>query len=90
MGRVDKLYEKAKNSPSNLTFSQLCSLAEAVGFELRKPKGRKKSGTSHHVYKHPTIKQMMNFQSDSGRAISYQVKQLIQLIDDNKLLPKDR
>jgi hypothetical protein len=43
MGKREKLYQKAKNSPKNLQFDELCSLAISVGFEQRKLKRRKKA-----------------------------------------------
>ena len=50
MGKKDKLYKKAKESPENLSFTEICSLAEHAG--------------SHKIYKHPKIKKMLNFQPD--------------------------
>ena len=86
MGRRDKLYQKAKNSPKNLQFDELCSLAISVGFEKRKLKRRKK-GSSHIILKHPILKGMMNFQKGKGgKAIPYQVRQLLDYIETNKLI----
>ena len=82
MSRLRRLYEKAKNTPNNLTLRELCALAEGVGFEHRK----KKSGTSHRIYKHPNIKKTLNFQSDRGKAKFYQVNQLLNIIDEYGLL----
>lgn len=83
MGQIDKLIKKAKTSPTNLTFEELCHLAELAGFILRKGKG-----TSHRVYKHPVHKnEMMNFQKGpSGKAKDYQVRQLVDCIDKYNLL----
>ena len=58
MDKKKKLYEKAKNSPTNFKFNELCKLAEAVGLEKRWQKG------SHLTFKHPKLKGMMNFQPD--------------------------
>lgn len=81
MGKREKIYEKAKNSPANVGFRELCYLAEKVNFELRDQKG------SHKTYKHPQYKDMMNFQPDkNGKAKPYQVHQLINFIDDNDLM----
>ena len=81
--KKDKLYNAAKNSPSNIRFQDLCNLAEEVGFKLRKIKG------SHRIYKHPNLPEMMTFQPDKGdssKAKAYQVRQLLSCIEDNDLL----
>jgi len=83
MNRTQKLYNKAKDSTSNIRFNELCQLAEYVGFEFRRQKG------SHKIYKHPTIKEMLNFQPDKrdkSKAKRYQVNQLLEKIDEFKLM----
>ena len=83
MRKKEKNYKKAKESPENLTFSELCSLAEYAGFEFRNQTG------SHKIYKHPTLKKMLNFQpdkKDKSKAKKYQIKQLITLINDYNLM----
>ncbi len=82
MNRLHKLYETAKNSPKNLSFNELCALAEGVGFTLRK----RKTGTSHRIYKHSRVNEIVNFQSRRGKAKPYQVKKLLDMIDDYGLL----
>jgi hypothetical protein len=82
VGKFEKLYRKAANSPDNLSFSDLCALAEAVGFVLRKRGG----GTSHLIYRHPKVRELMNLQNDHGKAKPYQVKQLLTLIEEYELL----
>lgn len=80
MASCEKLLDKARRSPSNLTFDEICKLAECEGF-LAHPK----NGTSHAVYTHPklgnTPGSLMNFQSRKGKAKPYQVKQLLDAID---------
>ena len=80
MGKKDKLYRKAKKSPGNLSFTEICSLAEHVGFEFRNQSG------SHKIYKHPKIKKMLNFQPDKSKAKKYQAKQLVAIIENNNLM----
>lgn len=83
MSKKDKIYKKAKYSPENLTFNELCSLAEHAGFEFRNQSG------SHKIYKHPVNKKMMNFQPDEknkGKAKKYQVGQLIEIIEEYNLM----
>jgi len=74
MSKKDKLYRKAKDSPENLSFTEICSLAEHVGFGFRN---------------HPKIKKMLNFQPDKrdkSKAKKYQAKQLVAIIEDNNLM----
>jgi hypothetical protein len=81
MGNREKLLLKAINSPSNLRFEELCKLAEGYGWLLKRQKG-----TSHRLYENPSLKpeqgRRQNFQSDKGKAKEYQVKQLLEFIDD--------
>lgn len=79
MGKKEKLYHKAKTSPSNLKYDELCLLAEKVGFEFRNQSG------SHKIYKHPNHKKMMNFQPDKrdkSKAKRCQIRQLLDFIDE--------
>ncbi|MDM8542867.1 type II toxin-antitoxin system HicA family toxin [Desulfococcaceae bacterium HSG9] len=83
MGKKDKIFKKAKESPKNLTFNELCSLAEYAGFEFRNQSG------SHKIYKHPAVKKILNFQpdkKDKSKAKNYQIKQLITIIEDFSLM----
>jgi predicted RNA binding protein YcfA (HicA-like mRNA interferase family) len=81
MTKAEKLKKKAKNSTGSLSFKQLCSLAEDVGFELIRQKG------SHRFYYHHGIKKGLSFQpaKDGKSAKSYQLKQLKDTIDQNGL-----
>lgn len=60
MANRRKLLQKARNSPSNLRFSEICKLAEDYGWEFKRQKG------SHQQYGNPTlggeIGNYMNFQ----------------------------
>ncbi len=79
MAKCEKLLRKARNSPGNLRFEELCSLAECYGWE------RVGGSGSHRVYMNPalgnSVGSMMNFQSAKGTAKPYQVRQLLNAID---------
>ena len=80
MTRVEKLLEKAHNRPQNLRFSELCLLAEAFGFEWIHGEG------SHRVYGRTEVREVLVFQQrKGGQAKPYQVQQLLELIERNKL-----
>ena len=78
MPDFEKLIKKARNSPNNLDFDDACALAESAGFVERK----RTSGSSHRIYKHPEVRELLNLQEYNGKAKPYQVRQLLSLIED--------
>ena len=83
MDKSEKLFKKAKNSPNNLRFRELCSLAELVGFIKKK----RKAG-SHITYLNPKTGERLTFQEGkSDQAKSYQVRQLLTSIEEFDLKP---
>ncbi len=78
MGKCDKLLEKAKNSPNNFSFTEICQLAECYGFIFQR------QNASHIIYEHSTLRieqnRLLNFQNFHGKAKPYQVKQLLKAI----------
>jgi len=81
VGKTDKLITKARSSPKNFAFDDLCLLAVRVGFVFRNQRG------SHKTYTHAKFKEiMMNFQSVNGKAKFSQVQQLLDFIDDHPSL----
>jgi predicted RNA binding protein YcfA (HicA-like mRNA interferase family) len=74
----------ARGAVTNVAFADLCGLAEALGFELRRVSG------SHHVFAHPDIPQLINLQSLHVQAKPYQVRQLLRLVERYDLRLKDR
>ncbi|MBI5597360.1 MAG: type II toxin-antitoxin system HicA family toxin [Elusimicrobia bacterium] len=77
--RPEKLLDKARRNPAGLRFSELCKLAEAFGFALQRQKG------SHRIFTLDRLREIMNFQDDSGKAKAYQVRQLLGCADRNQL-----
>ena len=70
-----KLLQKALSSPANLRFEEVCALARAFGFRLSRVNG------SHHVFVHPSVRELVNLQEVRGKAKPYQVKQLLALVE---------
>jgi predicted RNA binding protein YcfA (HicA-like mRNA interferase family) len=75
--RCGEFLSKRKNLP----FAELEQLAKDADFILVRQKG------SHKIYKHPTYRtddtppsDRMNFQNINGKAVSYQVEQLVYFI----------
>ncbi len=71
------------SSRGNISFADLCKLAEHVGFTFDRQNG------SHKIYKHEKHPEFMNFQNVKGKAKPFQVKQLINFINEHNLLPKE-
>lgn len=77
MARSDKLLEKAKNSPHNLRFEELCKLAERHGWTFDRQRG------SHAIYINPDLPgRDMNFQDRKGQAKPSQIRQLLEAIEE--------
>ena len=73
----------ARGTATNVSFADLCRLAEGLGFELRRVSG------SHHIFAHPIIPQLINLQAVRGQAKPYQVRQLMRLVERYDLRSKD-
>ena len=70
-----KLLKKLLSGSKNIRFNEAVAVAEAFGFRLSRIEG------SHHIYVHAGIPELVNLQNHKGKAVSYQVKQLLQLIE---------
>ena len=71
MGKYSKLREKilAGGADANIDFSALCQLLVRLGFDER-IKG------SHHIFTRDGIMEIINLQPKGGKAKTYQVKQV--------------
>ncbi|MBT8479720.1 MAG: type II toxin-antitoxin system HicA family toxin [Gemmatimonadetes bacterium] len=81
MGSCEKLFRKAQASPASLRFAEACRLARCLGFQ----QVRRTSG-SHRVFKKPGAHGLINLQDRDGRAVGYQVKQILALAEELGLL----
>jgi hypothetical protein len=80
MGKCEKLLVKAKDSPANVSFTEVCRLAVCYGWYFCRQSG------SHRIYENPELDvsqgRIQNFQNDKGMAKPYQVKQLLAAIEN--------
>ena len=80
MPSCSKILTKARNSPQNVTFTEICKLALCEGWVAHP-----ENGSSHAVFTHPKLGNvpgsLMNFQNKKGKAKPYQVKQLLDALD---------
>ena len=79
MSKKRKLLEKVLSGSKNLQFDDLVTLIESFGFSLSRING------SHHIFTHPTIPELINWQNRNGKAIPYQVRQFLILIEKYSL-----
>ena len=65
-------------SDANIRFDELCDLLKKLGFDSR-------TRGSHHVFRKAGIEDKINLQRDGSHAKPYQVRQVRQVIVNNKL-----
>jgi predicted RNA binding protein YcfA (HicA-like mRNA interferase family) len=82
MSKFEKLILKllSGNSDKNFDFSDLVKILEQCNFNFR-IKG------SHHIFTHEDVNEIINLQSNNGKAKPYQVKQVRDLLLKYKLIP---
>jgi hypothetical protein len=81
--RPRRVHEKILDGSRNVRFEDVCRLAEAFGFQRDRVSG------SHHIYRHAQGL-MLNLQPDrNGQAKFYQVRQLLELVEQNGLRLRD-
>jgi predicted RNA binding protein YcfA (HicA-like mRNA interferase family) len=87
MSKKQNLYQKAKNSPKSISFSEIQKLAQFAGFIFDRQKG------SHKQYKrkdNPSL--LITFQprkGDKKMAMPYQVREILSHIDQYSLLASE-
>lgn len=64
---------------TNVRFADAQRLVEGLGFRLDRVQG------SHHIYRHPTIRQRINLQPVGGQAKPYQLRQVLDVMERNAL-----
>ncbi|NJL38284.1 MAG: type II toxin-antitoxin system HicA family toxin [Leptolyngbyaceae cyanobacterium RM2_2_4] len=61
----------------------MVKLVEAFGFTLSRING------SHHIFTHPGVPEIVNLQNRQGKAVPYQVRQFLALIEEYALTLED-
>ncbi len=74
-----KLLQRAAAGSKNIRFRDMVSLVEAFGFRLARVSG------SHHIFDHADLPEIVNLQNAKGKAKPYQVRQFLELIENNNL-----
>ncbi len=65
MNRKKLLKRLAEGALHNVAFSDMRSLVEAFGFQLKRVSG------SHHIFGHPTLPEIVNLQEVDAEAKPY-------------------
>lgn len=66
-----------------VAFQDFVVLLKVLGFnELR-------SRSSHHIFGHPQVRELMNIQNVKGKVKPYQARQLMKLVDEYNLSVED-
>ncbi len=75
MSKIEKILTRilCGTSDANIRFSELCQLLLHIGFEER-IKG------DHHIFTKKGIEEILNLQPKGGKAKSYQIKQVRNII----------
>ncbi|MFB8788002.1 MAG: type II toxin-antitoxin system HicA family toxin [Potamolinea sp.] len=83
MTKKRKILEKVLTGSKNIQFDELVTLVEAFGFSLSRVNG------SHHIFSHPDIPEIVNLQNRNGKAVPYQIRQFLVLIEEYTLTLED-
>jgi predicted RNA binding protein YcfA (HicA-like mRNA interferase family) len=83
MGRKQKLLAKVLAGSKNIAFADAVLLAEAFGFILARVSG------SHHIFEHPDVAEIVNFQNVKGQAKPYQIRQFLRIVEAYNLTLDD-
>ena len=81
--RRRKLLRRLLSSPRNVAFTDLRYLMEGFGFQLARVR------SSHHIFSHPDVPELINIQEVDGQAKPYQVRQFLKLVERYDLQLED-
>jgi len=76
MTRKDKLYQKVRNNPRDASFADVRQLLLDADFDERQPK----SGSSHVIFFHTALDQIVVLTKGRGALPEYQVKDALKAL----------
>ncbi|MBD2081833.1 type II toxin-antitoxin system HicA family toxin [Leptolyngbya sp. FACHB-17] len=79
MSKKRKLLKKILEGSNNVSFDELVTLVEGFGFTLSRING------SHHIFHHPDIPDLVNLQNRKGKAVPYQIRQFLSIVEEHAL-----
>lgn len=75
-----KLLKAILGGSKNIRFEDMVALVQAFGFRRSRISG------SHHIFVHPSVPQLVNFQEVDGQAKPYQIRQFLRLVERHNLV----
>lgn len=78
--KSSKFYRQIVKNQNNVSFREMESFLVKLGFIRRGGKG------GHFVFKKENISELVNLQNHNGEVLPYQVRQVIKIICENKLI----
>jgi len=81
VSREEKLLERLRDvqRDNSWDFGEMCHLLQRLGFEMR-------IAGSHHFFRKPAVRDVMNLQPRGSQAKPYQVRQVREVLKANGLL----
>lgn len=83
MNRRQLLRRLTQGALHNVAFGDMVNLVEGFGFRLERVSG------SHHIFVHVDMPELVNLQSEDGKAKPYQIRQFIRLVERYNLKLED-
>jgi len=83
MSKKRKLLEKILSVSKSIQFDEMVSLVEVFGFILSRVNG------SDHIFTRSDIPAIVNLQNRKGKAVPYQVRQFLALVEEYALTLED-
>jgi predicted RNA binding protein YcfA (HicA-like mRNA interferase family) len=77
------LFKKIVSGSNKIRFGDFVAVVEAYGFRLSR------IGGSHHIFRHDGIPEVLNLQEREGKAIPYQIRQFLALVEEYNLSMED-
>jgi len=78
-----KFLKRILTNKQNVSFNDFKNLIEAFGFKMNRIKG------SHHIFIHPSVKELINIQKVKGQVKPYQINQFLTLVEKHNLSLKE-
>jgi predicted RNA binding protein YcfA (HicA-like mRNA interferase family) len=83
MNRRNLLQRLSQGAFHNVRFQDMQNLLAGFGFQLVRTEG------SHHVFTHPTIKELVSLQEVREEAKPYQIRQFLRIVERYDLKLED-
>jgi predicted RNA binding protein YcfA (HicA-like mRNA interferase family) len=83
MGKKQKILKQILSGSKNISFNDIVTVVEAFGFTLSRV------NSSHHIFIHPNIPELVNLQNAKGKAKPYQIRQFLTIVEQYNLSLED-